>query len=531
MSISLSRRGNVRTSVAAALDGVDRFARTRSALVACVVLALAAFGLESIAWPMTLGRDGTTYIMYWADMWNAHPAFPELMLYRTPLAPIVIGIPLQLGGAILLEIVFGVLYAVSIVAYALAAATYSRVCAVLVALVLILYPEYGALFHQAASDAVLAAAVALWSLGAVRTLNRPTLGRYALLGAGVLGLVLARPSAQLFVLFAVVPLIAGGTWRRRALHAGVFAIAAVAALVAWASYNSVRYGDFVVARTSNADIPFYRLFVLEHSVSPANGPASRELAAAVKADLLPQYRGQFTVDTFFSTASDRMWGDLVVLSDEHWGWSSDYAILRRVALETIRKHPGLYAHDVGAAVKVELTWPYIWAAPVKPPPAAPASKPVQPQSDPSDPGGILWWLASTPDGHIHNSPAGLVWTNPGGQAHYRWLTARVGRLQSDLPNRDGSARAAAFLNGVDRVLARPWIWLAIGLVAMAFRRPRRMLVPASLAALGLLLVVGTMLGMPPGLAYRLPVDPLFILFACAAITFAHTWTKRAGSAS
>ena len=521
MATSLSRRGHFRTSVAVAkgiLDRVDRFARTRAALVACFLLALAVYGIESIAWPMTLGRDGTTYLMYWADMWNAHPAFPELMLFRTPLAPIVLGVPLQLGGAILLEIVFGFFYAVSIVAYALAAATYSRACGVLVAVVLILYPGYGALFHQAASDSVVAVAVALWSLGAARTLHRPTLTRYGLLGAGVLGLVLARPSAQLFVLFAVVPLIAAGTWRRRTLHAGVFAIAAVAALTAWAGYNSARYGDFVVARTSNADIPFYRLFVLEHSVSPGNGPASRELAAAVKADLLPQYRGQFTVDTFFSTASDRMWGDLVVLSDEHWGWSSDYAILRRVALETIRKHPGLYAHDVASALHVELTWPYIWAAPLRPPPAAPAAKAVQLQSDPSDPGGILWWLATTPDGHIHNSPAGLVWTNPGGQAHNEWLERSVNRMQSDLPNRNGSRHAAAVLNDIDRVFPRPWMWLLLGSVLLAVRRPQRAFVPTALAALGLVIVAGTMLGMPAGLEYRVPVDPLFVFFACAAVT-------------
>lgn len=514
---------HVREAIGRLSVKLDRFAGTRTALVACFGAAMAVYGVESIAWPMSLGRDGTTYLMYYRDMWNAHPAFPELMLYRTPLAPLLIGVPLQLGGAILLEIVLGVAYAISITAYALAAATVSRVCGVLVAVALLLDPGYGALFHQAASDSAFAFTLAVWTLGAALTMRKPSLTRYALLGAGTLGLVLARPSSQLFVAFAFVPLLAAGAWRIRVARAAVFAAAAAAMLVAWAGYNSVRYGDFVVARTGNADVPFYRTFVLERTVSPQNGPASKKLADAVRTDLLPKYHGQFTVRTFFSTASDRMWGDLVVLSDRRWGWSSDYAILRKVALEAIRAHPRLYARDVASAVNVELSWPYSWAAPVQQQPARPTGarpvQPPQPQSDPNDPGGILWWLASTPDGHIHGGPNGsLVWTNSGGQAHSSWLNRSVGRLSSDLPNRNGSRRAATVLNDVSRFFPRPWMWLLLGALAFLVRKPRRLLLPAALAALALALIVATMLGMPPGLAYRVPVEPLFVLFACAALT-------------
>jgi hypothetical protein len=502
---------------------VDGFARTRTALIACFGLALAAYGIQGIAWPASLGRDGATYLMYYVDMWNGHPAFPELMLFRTPLAPLMLGVPLQLGGSVLLEIVLGLAYAVSITAYALAAATLSRVCAVLVAVILLLYPGYGALFHEAASDSVFAFALALWALAAARTVQRPTLRRYALLGVGVLGLVLARPSAQPFLLFAVVPLLAPGAWRQRAARSAVFAVAAVAMLAAWAGYNSVRYGDFVVARTANADIPFYRTFVLERNISPENGPASQQLAAAVREDLLPKYGGAFTLHSFFARASDRMWGDLVVLSDQHWGWNSDYSILRKVSVEAIRKHPVSYARDVASAMNVELSWPYNWPASARQPssPAPPPHTPAQPAKtspDPNDPGGILWWLASTPDGHIHNSPQGLVWTNPGGQAHSRWLNRSVARLAADVPNRNGSRPAATVFNNADRFFPRPWMWLLLGALAFAVRRPQRLLVPTALAALGLVVVVSTVLGMPAGLEYRLPFDPLFVWFAAAALT-------------
>lgn len=523
MSSPLSHGAGIAAPAAIArdvFDFIDRFARRRIAFVACFVLALAVFGIESIAWPVSLGRDGTTYLMYYRDMWNAHPAFPELMLFRTPLAPLLVGVPLQIGGAVLLEIVLGFAFAISITAYAFAAGALSRVCGVLVAAVLLLDPGYGALFHQGASDSIFALAVSLWALAAVRTVQRPTQSGYALLGVAVLGPVLARPSAQVILLFAVVPLLAAGAWRKRLLRAAIFSAAGAAALVAWAGYNSARYDDFVVARTASADVPFYRTFVLERLVSPSNGPASRALAAAVRADLLPRYREHFTLHEFFAISSDRMWGDLVVLTDRRWGWHSDYAILRKVALEAIRAHPGLYAHDVASAVKLELSSAYPWPAPVRLPPVkTSAAPPTQAQTDPSDPGGILWWVASTPDGHIRSGgPDGLIWSNPGGQAHYEWLQRSVNRMQSDLPNRSGSRHAAAVLNDIDRVFPRPWMWLLLGSVLLAVRRPQQALIPTALAALGLVIVAGTMLGMPAGLEYRVPVDPLFVFFACAAVT-------------
>jgi hypothetical protein len=493
----------------------------RIAVAACFLLALAAYGVESIAWPLREGRDGTTYLMYYRDMWNAHPAYPELMLFRTPLAPLLLGAPLQLGGAVLLEIVLGVAYALSVTAYALAASAFGSACAVVVAVALLVYPPYAALFHQASSDPVFAFVLALWTLGAVRTAQRPSLARYGLLGVGTLALVLARPSSQLFLLFAVVPLVLAGAWRARALRAAAFAAAAAAALVAWAGYNSLRYGDFVVSRTGSADVPFYRVFVLEKAVSPDNGPASRELAAAVKRDLLPAYRGQFTVRTFFSTASDRMWNDLVVLSDRRWGWNSDYAILRKVALETIESRPRAYLRDVASAVRIELDSGYAWTASVRPAPApsAPKARAAAAQAaDPNDPGGILWWLASTPDGHIRPVPNGLVWTNPGGQAHAAWLKRSVQRLESDLPNRSGSTRVATLLNDWAHGFPRMTLWLVLGLAALLVRRPRGWRLPSALALLGLVVVVATVAGMPPGIEYRLPFDPLFVLFAAAAVT-------------
>ena len=83
----------------------------------------AAYGIAGIAWPLAQGRDAATYILYYVDMWNGRPAYPQLMLFRTPVAPLFFGPLLQLGGAVLAEIAMGIAYTISILAYTLAAET------------------------------------------------------------------------------------------------------------------------------------------------------------------------------------------------------------------------------------------------------------------------------------------------------------------------------------------------------------------------------------------------------------------------
>ena len=493
---------------------VDR----RAAVLALFAAALLVYGLESIAWPLTAGRDSTTYLMYYRDMWNGRPSLPELMLFRTPLAPLFFGPLLQLGGAVLAEVGSGIAYAVSIVAYAAAARPFGRACAVATAVALLLYPPYGALFHQVSSDPVFALVIASWTLGVVRTVLEPASWKFALLGIGLLALVLARPSSQLLLLFAVVPLLLQIPWRRRVAFAGVFLGTAILLLAAWAGYNDARYGQFTVSRSGGADVPFYRVFVLEKLVSPGNGPSSRRLADAVSTTLLsqPEYNG---VDQrrFFKLSNDRMWGDLVVLSDRTWGWGSNYSTLRDSAIEAIRRNERRYAADVAGAMRSELASAYTWQAPARQvvhPSLTPA--PASGEANP-EPGGVLWWVASTPDRRITKGPHGLVWADPVDQRHYERMISSVRSLEDDLPNRNGSVAAARALNDVGRIYPRMWLLVGVGLAALLVRRPHGWRVLLALPVLGLAVLVGTMLGMPAALEYRLPFDPLFVLLAASAL--------------
>src|SRR3989475_5343496 len=82
--------------VIAALDG-------RTGVAALFVVALAAYWLEALAWPLQRGRDSWDYWLYYLQLLDHHPPFSAVMVFRTPVAPIVTGLPMQIGGAHLLQ--------------------------------------------------------------------------------------------------------------------------------------------------------------------------------------------------------------------------------------------------------------------------------------------------------------------------------------------------------------------------------------------------------------------------------------------
>ncbi len=137
-------------------------------------LAIAVFGIRSIALPVIPGRDFGTYIGYYAEMWDWHSVVPMSMLYRTPLAPLVIGGTLDLVGGWGLEVVMALLFAASVVAWTRTALAFGPRAALVTAVALLVYPGYGILFHTPASEPVAAAAFAAWALAVTRAWVAPS---------------------------------------------------------------------------------------------------------------------------------------------------------------------------------------------------------------------------------------------------------------------------------------------------------------------------------------------------------------------
>ena len=142
---------------------------TRRAALVLFAVALCVFWFQALGWPMAKGRDTWDYLVYYLQFFDSNPPLSQVQLFRGPLTPLVVGLPMALGGSVLLEIVFGALFAVSVLAWSATALTFGRIPALASALLLLVYPAWATLYHQASSDAVFATGLSLWALVVART--------------------------------------------------------------------------------------------------------------------------------------------------------------------------------------------------------------------------------------------------------------------------------------------------------------------------------------------------------------------------
>ena len=134
-------------------------------------VALVVYWIEALAWPLQRGRDSWDYWLYYLQLADRHPVFWAVQVFRTPVTPLVTGIPMTIGGARLLEAVMGVIYAAGIVGWAWAARPFGRVAAIATALVALALLPYAAMFHEVSSDFLFGALLAPWAGLVVRAIR------------------------------------------------------------------------------------------------------------------------------------------------------------------------------------------------------------------------------------------------------------------------------------------------------------------------------------------------------------------------
>jgi hypothetical protein len=511
---------------------LEALADRRLGVVILFVLALAVYAFRAIGWPLVGGRDLDEYLYDYVQFLDWHPLLPWSMLFRTPVPGIVDGASLDVAGGFFAEPLMAVLFSASVLAWATAARAFGRRAAVLTAVALLAYPAYGLMFHELSSEPIFAAAFALWGWLVVRAAQRPSGARFALAGAGVALLALIRPGNAVLIAFVVFPLALAGPWRERLLRASAFAGAAVLPLVAWAILNGVRFGDYTLARGGNAVIPFYRAFISDKIVAPDNGPASRRLADAVRRHLVtrnPYKAYGVTVAKVFDSGSFRIHEDMYLLSDQYFGWDSNYSILRKAGIEAVESHPGTYASGVLHTIWHELSKSYFRTLPTKQAPTAAATKeveikgralPAPSEGQPIPPGQSVW--ISRPDDCIRE-----VWSSatehhftfcrPGYRRRFENVNNELDGLFANLPSRTGNAELGLRLNQASRWYPRLWIWIAVGLIALAIRRPRGVGTFTALAVAALAVIVLNALGLFADPRFALPVAPAFVLFGSCAL--------------
>ena len=176
-------------------------------------------------------------------------------------------------------------------------------------------------------------------------------------------MTLCRPASQVALLACVlVPLVARRGARRIAAGVVVSLAAAVIPLGAWAAHNAVRYDDFTVARGGKAWVPFFRV---GGAVEAENGDASRQLASAVQsggASCRPTRESAASTWTYFHGLGNLEVIRMIALSDEVFGWDSDYDLLFDASVEAIREDPWWYVRGVAGTFWDFLSQRYARAA-------------------------------------------------------------------------------------------------------------------------------------------------------------------------
>ena len=502
-------------------------------------LALGVYAARAFAWPLAIGRDLDEYLYAYVQLFDRDVLLPWSMLFRTPVTPLYAGGSLDLVGGALAEPLAGVLFAASVVAWTSAARYFGPRVPLATAAALLVYPGWGLMFHELSSETTFAAAFSLWAWLVVRAAFAPSTGRFLAVGAGIALLALVRPGNSVLLCFAVFPFVLPGSWRQRLRWALAVALAGVLPLLSWSAHNGIRFDYWGLARGGNAVVPFYRAFITDNIVSPENGEQSRRLARAVQQHLLTRepYRSYgVTLDELFEKGSFRVHEDLYLLSDQVFGWDSDYSVLRGAGVEGVRAHPQTYARGVARTM-----WDQLAKAQFRAIPGATSqgssrdglsnasSLPEPTEGEPIPAGQVVW--ISRPDQSIRQ-----VWTSPT-RWHFQFERPRdrirfaqiqrdVDRLFANLPDREGNATLALRLNQLSRWFPRPWMFIVAGVAGIAWRRPRGWptLVALGLAALGVVFL--NALGLFADLHFLLPVAPAFVLLGLGGLLGLRT-TKTA----
>lgn len=483
-----------------------------------ITASLLAYILYALAFPLTPGRDFGTYLQYYFDILSKEPTYHLLMVYRTPGTPLFYGILGQFGGSLLVEVVLGFCYiSLNLIAYNIVKG-WDRVIAFLAVFLIIFHFDYNLLFHHISSDNLFSIFLMFWVGILFIAYNNSSPKMYLISSVVTFLLVMIRPSSQLFVFAAFLPLLSEKVRASiKIKNLLIFFLVFILLILFYRSYNFIRYGDFTVSRGGAAVIPLYRLFTVDRIVRPENGIYSEKLANDVKNDLLTQepYKTyQIDVDTFFTAGDPRMMNDLISFSDRKYGWNSNYKILGEVSKEAIFRYPKAYIYGViNTLIKVfeipgnvrlgganpitadafEIKYKHLQKI-------EKLSLPI-PSEDSLIPGSFQLWFAS----NAKNEPVVLEKQST--------LGRKVAKVLKDYPSRQQSKLASNIALQTKRLFRHLPIFLfvAFAIIGNLLTRKTRDIAMLYIIILSLLVLTVTYMGLEGVIQYRLAFDPLFII--------------------
>ena len=274
----------------------------------------------------------------------------------------------------------------------------------------------------------------------------------------------------------------------------------------WAVNNGVRYDDYAVARGGAAYLPFFRVLTTDHLVEPANGSASRELARAVEREVLTRA---------VSLARDRRRHVLRAGERPHvrgrrervghrLGLGQRLRAAPEVALEAVREQPGAFTKGSRRRSGSSSGGRLLRAA--RPPgghrhstagaapPGGTAATPAPASDGELIPAASRGLYITTPDRSIDEvwRPSGehrVVFADPSDGKQFDAMLEELRAVESRVPAYEGNAELVHQLSRSSRLWPPAIAWLAIGVVAVLLRRPRRALDVVAAAIAGALVLL------------------------------------------
>jgi hypothetical protein len=505
------------------------FLASRRGAVLLAAAAVASYALQALAWPLERGRDSWDYWLWFLELFDRDPPFSALMSFRTPITPVVVGLPMQIGGAALLEFVMALIYALTIVGWAWAVRPLGRRLAVATGLVMLINVPFAGLFHEVSSDFVFAALFALFAGLVIRAFERPSARRLVFVGGSVALLTLCRPTGQVALLACVlIPLIVRKGVRPRVTGVAVAVLAAAIPLGLWATHNALRFDDFTVARGGKAWVPFFKV---AGRVDPANGDASQRLAKAVEQEVLtqPPYADRSVdIATYFAGVGNLEVIRMIALSDRVFGWDSDYQVLYDASVEAIRADPGWYLRDVTGTFWDFISQRYAPEPRVRPvvipeePPELtiggapfPAPITVSPLIE-AVRYGLVWCPTDDLDRCVVPDPAAALGSAAEG-ARYTELISTLRDWNGQLPVRESNTWLASKGGTASFRWPRSFLFIAVAILAIAIRRPRGSSAVVVLGSTGALVLAVHALSQAPQNEFALPVAPVWVVAALVGL--------------
>jgi len=496
-------------------------------IIMVVLFTFIVYCLKNLGDPIHEGRDFWTYNLYFNDLLNPVPSYPVLMLFRTPVAPVIFGVVFAFGKWWVVQGYFLVTYVISALIIWTMVTKWSRVWGWIAVIVFWLASEYFHLFNSVASEHPTAFFGLIWVAFAYHIRSSIRFSHWIILALFTFMMVLIRPNHQVLGLVLLMPFFWLRTNLRRAFFLSAAAMSVLGiCLIAYCGYNYSRYGCFEVAHLGPAHNPFYRLFIHAKMIRPENGPESEKLANFVREEVLARevFR-TYCIDeeTFWKASTPRFWIHIVDALNRKNGYQDNNSILSKVSLEAMLRYPLVFWFSYFDELRVFFECS-----------SRPALRPRKqiyvdypallsarvfyyrqlgldiPTEDDLIPGGVS--QLKYPENQAsagHGKDRETTWRIKPGRSNL--MFARIFHLAGYIRPSISVFLLLSFLAGV-----------------LSWRTDRDFLVLLSLNLIILLMLCATAMANPE-LQFRFPYDPVFILTGC--IAFSITMRPRMGEAA